>query len=192
VTFVSRNLEPYRGYHIFMRALPEVLRARPNAHVVIVGGQEAGYGPLHASRKTWKQIFIDEVKDQLDPKRVHFVGTIPHTTFVNLMSVTQVHVYLTYPFVLSWSMLEAMSAGALVVGSATPPVKEIIRHGSNGLLVDFFDLPRWSATLIETLSEPAKFLPLRQAARQTVLEGYDLKSNCLPRMIEFVENLARP
>jgi glycosyltransferase involved in cell wall biosynthesis len=191
VTFVSRNLEPYRGYHIFMRALPEVLRARPNAHVVIVGGQEAGYGPLHASRKTWKQIFIDEVKDQLDPTRVHFVGTIPHTTFVNLMSVTQAHVYLTYPFVLSWSMLEAMSAGALVIGSATPPVKEIIRHGSNGLLVDFFDLPRWSATLIETLSEPAKFLPLREAARQTVLEGYDLKGNCLPRMIEFVENLAR-
>ncbi|HJZ30800.1 MAG TPA: glycosyltransferase [Hyphomicrobiaceae bacterium] len=189
LTFVSRNLEPYRGYHVFMRALPEVLRARPNAHVVIVGGQEAGYGPLHASRKAWKEIFLDEVKDRLDLARVHFVGTIPYASFVNLMSVTRVHAYLTYPFVLSWSMLEAMSAGALVVGSATPPVEEIIRHGSNGLLVDFFDRQRWSATLIEALAEPNRFAPLRVAARQTILEGYDLKSNCLPRMLALVESL---
>jgi len=191
LTFVSRNLEPYRGFHIFMRALPEVLSARPNAHVVIVGGQEAGYGPLHASRKTWKQIFLDEVKDRLDLTRVHFVGMIPYPSFVNLMSLTRVHAYLTYPFVLSWSMLEAMSAGALIVGSATPPVQEIIRHGANGLLVDFFDRQRWSATLIEALSEPEKFAPQRQAARGTILEGYDLKSQCLPRMITFVEDLGR-
>jgi len=191
LTFVSRNLEPYRGYHIFMRALPEVLRARPNAHVIIVGGQEAGYGPLHASRKPWKQIFLDEVKDRLDLKRVHFVGTIPFPSFVNLMSVTRVHAYLTYPFVLSWSMLEAMSAGALVVGSATPPVEEILRHGSNGLLVDFFDWQHWSATLIEALAEPDKFSALRQAARATIQEGYDLKERCLPRMLEFVESLGR-
>ena len=190
LTFVSRNLEPYRGYHIFLRALPEVLRARPEAQVIIVGGQEAGYGPLHASRKSWKQIFLDEVKDRLDLKRVHFVGNIPYATFVNLMSVTRVHVYLSYPFVLSWSMLEAMSAGALVVGSATPPVEEIIRPGSNGLLVDFFDRQGWSATLTEALSEPAKFEPLRQAARQTILDGYDLKRHSLPRTIAFIEGLA--
>ena len=190
LTFVSRNLEPYRGYHIFMRALPEVLRARPEAQVIIVGGQEAGYGPLHASRKSWKQIFLDEVKDRLDLKRVHFVGNIPYATFVNLMSVTRVHAYLSYPFVLSWSMLEAMSAGALVVGSATPPVQEIIRPGSNGLLVDFFDRRGWSATLSEALSEPAKFEPLRRAGRQTILDGYDLKRHSLPRMIAFIEGLA--
>ena len=190
LTFVSRNLEPYRGYHIFMRALPEVLRARPEAQVVIVGGQEVGYGPLHASRKSWKQIFLDEVKDRLDLKRVHFVGNIPYPTFVNLMSVTRVHAYLSYPFVLSWSMLEAMSAGALVVGSATPPVQEIIRPGSNGLLVDFFDRQGWSATLTEALSEPAKFEPLRRAGRQTILDGYDLKRHSLPRMIAFIEGLA--
>jgi glycosyltransferase involved in cell wall biosynthesis len=190
LTFVSRNLEPYRGYHIFMRALPEVLRARPEAQVIIVGGQEAGYGPLHASRKSWKQIFFDEVKDRLDLKRVHFVGTIPYATFVNLISVTRAHAYLSYPFVLSWSMLEAMSAGALVVGSATPPVQEIIRPGSNGLLVDFFDRQGWSATLTEALSEPAKFEPLRRAGRQTILDGYDLKRHSLPRMITLIEGLA--
>jgi glycosyltransferase involved in cell wall biosynthesis len=191
LTFVSRNLEPYRGFHIFMRALPEVLRARPNAHAIIVGGTDVGYGPLHRSRKPWKQIFLDEVKDRLDLKRVHFLGTIPYTSYVNLLSVTRVHAYLTYPFVLSWSMLEAMSAGALVVGSATPPVQEIIRHGENGLLVDFFDTERWSATLVEALAEPAKFAPLREAARRTIVEGYDLKSKCLPQMIDFIEGLAR-
>jgi glycosyltransferase involved in cell wall biosynthesis len=190
LTFVSRNLEPYRGYHIFMRALPEVLRARPEAHVVIVGGQEAGYGPLHPSRKPWKQIFLDEVKAGLDLQRVHFVGTIPYGTFVNLMSVTRVHAYLSYPFVLSWSMLEAMSAGALVVGSATAPVQEVVRHGENGLLVDFFDVGRWSAVLTEALAAPETFAPLRQAARATIVEGYDLHSKCLPRMIAWVESLA--
>jgi glycosyltransferase involved in cell wall biosynthesis len=190
LTFVSRNLEPYRGYHMFMRALPEVLRACPNAQVVIVGGQEAGYGPLHASRKSWKQIFLDETKDRLDLARVHFVGTIPYASFANLMCVTRVHAYLTYPFVLSWSMLEAMSAGTLVVGSATPPVQEIIQPGSNGLLVDFFDSKGWSATLTEALRNPAKFEPLRRAGRQTIIDGYDLKRKCLPRMIEFVEGLA--
>jgi glycosyltransferase involved in cell wall biosynthesis len=92
--------------------------------------------------------------------------------------------------VLSWSMLEAMSAGALVVGSATPPVLEVIQHGMNGLLVDFFDVERWSASLCEVLGEPEKFAALRQAARQTILDGYDLKRKCLPRMIEFVEALA--
>ncbi len=190
LTFVSRNLEPYRGYHIFMRALPAILRARPNAHVIIVGGQEAGYGPLHGSRKPWKQIFLDEVKQRLDLERVHFLGTIPYASFVNLMHVTRAHAYLSYPFVLSWSMLEAMSAGALVVGSATPPVLEVIRHGVNGLLVDFFAVERWSASLCEVLGEPEKFAALRQAARQTILDGYDLKRKCLPRMIEFVEALA--
>ena len=190
LTFVSRNLEPYRGYHIFMRTLPEVLSARPDAHVIIVGGQEAGYGPLHPSRKSWKQIFLDASKDRLDLARVHFVGTIPYATFANLMSVTRVHAYLTYPFVLSWSMLEAMSAGALVVGSATPPVMEIIRAGANGLLVDFFDSKAWVATLTEALSNPGKYAALRQAGRQTIVDGYDLKSKCLPRMIAFVEALA--
>jgi glycosyltransferase involved in cell wall biosynthesis len=191
LTFVSRNLEPYRGYHVFMRALPQVLRERPNAHVVIVGGQDPGYGPLHASRKPWKDIFLAEVKDRLDLKRVHFVGTIPYASFVNLMSVTRVHAYLSYPFVLSWSMLEAMSAQALVVGSATPPVAEVIRHGSNGLLVDFFDVEGWAATLAEALAEPDKYAPLRRAARHTVLEDYDLSRRCLPRMIAFIEGLLR-
>ena len=190
LTFVNRNLEPYRGYHTFMRALPDVLKARPQAQVVIVGGDEVSYGPPPKDGRRWKDIYLDEVKDRLDLSRVHFVGKVPYPTFVNLMQVSRAHAYLTYPFVLSWSTLESMSAGALVVGSDTAPVREVIRHGENGLLVDFFDIAAWSRTLTEALAEPERFLPLRAAARQTVLERYDLRSICLPRMVEMVERFA--
>lgn len=187
LTFVNRNLEPYRGYHIFMRALPDILRARPNAHAVIVGGEEMSYSPRAPGGRTWKEIFLDEIKDRLDLNRVHFTGRVPYDTFLDLMRVSRAHAYLTYPFVLSWSMLEAMSAGALVVASRTPPVEEIITDGVNGRLVDFFDLAAWTRTLIEVLAEPARFASLRSAARDSIVARYDLHARTLPRLIAFVE-----
>lgn len=192
LSFVNRNLEPYRGYHIFMRALPEVLRARPKAHVVIVGGDSQSYGGAPPKGQTWKQIFLDEVGDRIDRSRVHFVGKIPKAAFIALMQVARVHAYLSYPFVLSWSMIEAMSAGALVVGSRTGPVEEVINDGVNGRLVDFFDVPGWSAALIAALADPARDDGIRAAARTTILERYDLKRICLPRQIAFVENSGNP
>jgi glycosyltransferase involved in cell wall biosynthesis len=187
LTFVNRNLEPYRGYHIFMRALPAVMRARPEAQVVIVGGDEVSYGAAPKGAKGWKDTFLNEVKDQLDLSRVHFMGKVPYPTFVSLMQVSRAHAYLTYPFVLSWSMLESMAAGAHVVGSDTAPVRELIRDGENGTLVDFFDVKGWSKALTKALARPEAFLDLRRAARQTILEGYDLRSVCLPAMVEYVE-----
>lgn len=187
LTFVNRNLEPYRGYHIFMRALPAVMKQRPEAQVVIVGGDEVSYGATPKGGKGWKDVFLNEVKDQLDLTRVHFMGKVPYATFVSLMQVSRAHAYLTYPFVLSWSMLEAMAAGAHVVGSDTTPVRELIRDGENGTLVDFFDVKAWSKALTKALARPEKFDDIRRAARQTILEGYDLKSICLPAMVEFVE-----
>ena len=187
LTFVNRNLEPYRGYHILMRALPKVLAARPNAHVVLVGGSGVSYGTKPRDGHSWKDTFLDEVKDRIDLDRVHFVGTIPYEKFLALIQVSRVHAYLTYPFVLSWSMLEAMSAGALIVGSRTPPVEEVIQDGVNGRLVDFFDVDGWSEALIECLAEPGRFAHLRRAGRQTIIDGYDLKTRCLPRLIDFVE-----
>jgi glycosyltransferase involved in cell wall biosynthesis len=187
LTFVNRNLEPYRGYHIFMRALPAVMRERPEAQVVIVGGDEVSYGAAPKGAKGWKDTFLNEVKDQLDLSRVHFMGKVPYPTFVSLMQVSRAHAYLTYPFVLSWSMLESMAAGAHVVGSDTAPVRELIRDGQNGTLVDFFDVKGWSKALVKALARPEKFSDLRRAARQTILEGYDLRSVCLPAMVEYVE-----
>ncbi|GAB1479096.1 glycosyltransferase [Paracoccaceae bacterium] len=189
LTFVNRNLEPYRGYHIFMRALPAVLAARPGAQVVIVGGDGVSYGGA-PKEGSWKEHFLSEVRGQLDLSRVHFLGKVPYPQFVALMQVSRAHAYLTYPFVLSWSMLEAMAAGAHVVASATAPVLEVIEDGVNGTLVDFFDVPGWSRSLITALAEPDRFAPRRQAARATVLERYDLQGVCLPRMVAFVEGFA--
>lgn len=190
LTFVNRNLEPYRGYHVFMRALPDVMAARPNAQVVIVGGDDVSYGAAAPKGQTWKQIFLDEVRDKLDLSRVHFMGKVPYPQFVALMQISRAHAYLTYPFVLSWSMLEAMSAGAYVIGSRSAPVEELIVDGVNGKLVDFFDVTAWSDALTEALAAPERFAPLRVAARQTILDNYDLFSNCMPRMVEFVESFA--
>ncbi len=187
LTFVNRNLEPYRGYHIFMRALPAVLAARPDAQVVIVGGDDVSYGRAAPEGKKWKEIFLAEVAGKIDPARVHFMGKVPYPTFVALMQVSRVHAYLTYPFVLSWSMLEAMSAGAFVVGSRTQPVQELIDDGVHGRLVDFFDVEGWSKMLTKGLAHPGRFLDLRAAARQTILRNYDLRTNCLPRTVAFVE-----
>lgn len=190
LTFVNRNLEPYRGYHIFMRTLPEVMRARPKAQVVIVGGDEVSYGAPPKDGKSWKDRFLTEVRDQIDLSRVHFMGKIPYPQFVSLMQVSRAHAYLSYPFVLSWSMIEAMAAGCHIIGSATAPVQEALEHGKTGTLVDFFDVAGWSKALTQALAEPEKFAPLRQAARATAIARYDLQSRCLPQMIAYVERFA--
>ncbi len=189
ISFVNRNLEPYRGYHIFMRALPAVLRARPRARAVIVGGEGTSYGAKPPDGTTWKQKFLDEVKDELDMSRVHYVGNIAYASFLRLLQVSACHVYLTYPFVLSWSCIEAMAAGCLVLASRTPPVLEAIQDGHNGMLVDFFDVQALSSRMIEVLSEPRSVVALRETARRDAVERYDLKRVCLPQQLQLVESL---
>lgn len=187
VTFVARQLEPYRGYHTFMRSMARLQRLRPQARVVIVGGDGTAYGAAPPDGKSWKGIFFDEVKASLDMTRVHFVGQVPHRVLQQLLQVSAVHTYLTYPFVLSWSMLEAMSQGCLLVASDTAPVREVIEHGRNGLLVDFFDHQGLADSLAEALDRRGDLQHLRVAARQTVVERYDLRRVCLPKMLRFAE-----
>jgi glycosyltransferase involved in cell wall biosynthesis len=187
VTFVNRNFEPYRGYHIFMRALPEILRRRPNARVVLVGGDGVNYGGAPPNGSSWRKIFLDQARAELDMSRVHFVGKLPHPSFLRVLQVSAAHVYLTYPFVLSWSMLEAMSAGALVIGSATPPVEEVIDHGSNGFLFPFFEHAALAERVISALASPKDYAALRIAARQTVLDRYDLTRKCLPAWLAMID-----
>jgi glycosyltransferase involved in cell wall biosynthesis len=190
VTYVARNLEHYRGFHIFMRALSAVLAARPKARAVIVGGDDVSYGPRPAPGKTWRRAMLAEQSGLLDMSRVHFVGRVPYPRFVQLMQVSAAHVYLTYPFVLSWSMLEAMSAGGLVIGSRTGPVEEVIQDRHNGLLRDFFDVRGIADAMIEALATPARFAAMRRAARQTILNRYDLRRICLPGWLRLIDRVA--
>ncbi|WP_374521524.1 glycosyltransferase [Hydrogenophaga sp.] len=189
LTFVSRQLEPYRGYHQFMRALPAVLKARPQAVAVIVGGSKVSYGPAAPNGQSWRDIFLQEVQPQLDMERVFFLGQVEYERYLQLLQVSACHVYLTYPFVLSWSCVEALAAGCLVVGSRTAPVQEFIEHQKNGLLVDFFQPDALAAQVVEALSHPERHAPLRQRAREWAVERHDLRQHALPGQRAVIERL---
>ena len=189
ITFVNRNLEPYRGYHVFIRALPELLRRRPKARILIVGGDGTSYGASPPTGKSWRNIFLDEVKSELDMSRVHFVGKLPYPDFVQMMQLSRVHVYLTYPFVLSWSLLEAMSIGCAIVASDTAPVREVIDNGNEGLLVDFFNGQQLVDRVCDALDDASLRATLGQKARARTIENYDLHGQCLPRQLRWVESL---
>jgi len=188
VTFVARNLEPVRGYHTFMRALPRIMAERPRAEVVVIGGDGVSYGALPSQGTTWKSVFFDEVADNIDRKRVHFAGRLSYPDYLSALQVSAAHVYLTYPFVLSWSLLEAMSAGCVVIGSDTAPVREVLNN-ENGLLVPFFDSQKLAERVVEALSRPRRFQAIRAQARRTILDHYDMARICLPKMMAFIQKL---
>lgn len=190
VTFVNRNLEPYRGYHSFVRALPAILERRPNAHVVLIGGNGVSYGARPPAGQTYREIYLREVAAGLDMSRVHFVGSVPYPVYLRVLQASAAHVYLTYPFVLSWSLLESMSAGCAVIGSATPPVEEVIRHGETGLLVDFFSPREIADAVVDVLARPEAHAAMRAAARSAVVRQFDLRRTCLPQHLRLIERLA--
>lgn len=187
VTFAARNLEPLRGYHSFMRALPRIMAARPNAEVLIIGGYGTSYGAAPPRGETWKSIFWSEVADGVDTRRVHFLGHLVYQDYLRALQISSVHVYLTYPFVLSWSLIEAMSVGGVVIGSDTPPVREVIENERNGLLVSFFDTTGIADRVIEVLADRDRYGALRANARHTVLDRYDLEGICLPSMMALIQ-----
>ena len=192
VTFVSRNLEPYRGFHIFMRAVPAILAANPNARIIIVGEEGKGYGADPVGGGTWRQFLeaeLSQTAPEMDWSRISFLGRVPYDLFIQILQVSAVHVYLTYPFVASWSLLEAMSVGAAVVASDTSPVQEFITHGETGLLTDFFDHADLSARVSELLVNPTLRDRLGGAARSHIIENYDLRTICLPKQVSWCESL---
>ncbi len=174
VTYVSRGLEPYRGFPQFFKSLPEILNKRKNCHVVIMGEDSVKYGEKRKDGKSYKELMLEEVP--LDRSRVHFTGFRPYDEYQKLLRASSVHVYLTAPFVLSWSMLEAMSSGCLLVASDTAPVREVITHGENGFLVNFWDSKQLSKSVIKALNKQETFRKIRRNARQTILDKYDLSN----------------
>jgi glycosyltransferase involved in cell wall biosynthesis len=191
ITYVARNLESYRGFPTLMRSLPTVLSQRPDARAIIVGGDEVSYGTRLPERRLYRTDLLKELGDSLDSSRVHFVGKVPYSIYLRILQVSAVHVYLTYPFVLSWSALEAMSAACLIIGSNTPTVREAIRHGENGLLVDFFSPNELGARIVDILNDPRAFASLRQNARQSVVHNYDLATVCLPAHLQLLQMLVQ-
>jgi len=191
ITFVNRNLEPYRGYHQFMRALPGLLKRRPKARVIIVGGDGVSYGstPPPTMGKTWREIFFNEVREGLDLNRVHFVGKLPYPTFIELLQLSSVHVYLTYPFVLSWSLLEAMACACPIVASDTAPVLEVLKDQETGLVCDFFNPMQLQDRVVALLEDRSLAKALGDAARQEMVERYDLRRVCLPQQLQWLESL---
>lgn len=189
LTYVARNLEPYRGFHVFMRALPALLAKRPDLHVLIVGGDETSYGRKPPGRGSWREHMLTEVELGDAAARVHFLGKLPYADYLSVLHVSKVHLYLTYPFVLSWSCLEAMAAGCLVVGSATAPVQEVIEDGTNGLLVPFHDPAIITLRILEALGlSGSARAELCQAARQTVIDRYQL-AQCLRAQLLLCDRL---
>ena len=188
ISYVSRGFEPIRGFDKFMDAIRIVLQHRPNTHVVLAGNDMVCYGNKSADGKTYKE--IEEENGGYDKERVHFVGSLNRGDYKNLLQASSCHVYLTRPFVLSWSMLEVMSFGLPLVASATPPVMEVVEDGVNGLLAEFRSPQHIAKRIEEMLEDRAMAKRLGKAARQTIMERYDL-IHCMRQTEELLYRALR-
>lgn len=191
ITFVNRTFEPYRGVHVFLEALVQLQVRHPTVQAVMVGADSArvSYGAHRADGRGWLTALREQLGDRLDWRRIHPLGTVPLSLLRRVYQVSAAHVYLSYPFVLSWSLLEAMSCGALVVGSATAPVQELIQHGQTGLLVPFDDSEALAGTLLAVLQKPAAMTHIRRQARQHIQDHYQLHK-CLRKQLHLIDAIA--
>ncbi|BDW94353.1 glycosyl transferase [Thalassospira tepidiphila] len=187
ITYVARDLEPYRGFPTFMRAAAKLAQQNPDVRFVIAGGDGVSYGQARKDGRTWRDVMMAET--QIDPSRIHFLGQIPHDQLIRMYQISSLHVYLTYPFVLSWSVLEAMACGAPVIASDTGPCHDMIRDRQNGFLTDFWDSDALAMKMAFCLAHRDDLKPLRERARKTILNHFDLR-RCLDRQTTLIENLA--
>lgn len=190
ITFINRNFERLRGFHIFMRALPEFFRQVPEAHVVAIGADREGYGGPRADGQRWRQAMLGEVGAGIPKGRLHFAGRVDHKAMIDILSVGAAHVYYTYPFALSWSLVEAMACECLVLGSDTAPVRDAITHGVEGILNDFFDVEALSSAMVRAVREPEAFVAMRRAARETALARFDRESVGVPGWLALIDEMA--
>jgi len=195
LTYVSRTFEPIRGYHHFMRSLPTILQKDEEINVLIVGGEQGGYGSKpNKIDRTWKEKYFNEIKEELNSdqlNRIIFLDKVNYADYLKLLQISKVHIYFTYPFVLSWSLLEAMSVGCAIVASKTKPVQEVIQNNINGRLVNFFDVHELVYQVCDLLQNEVERQKLGNNARISAVASFDLESVCLPKQLRWVENLTR-
>ncbi len=189
VTYMARNLEATRGFDQFMRALPKIQAARPNARFLIIGGSGTSYGPKSKHPRGFRGQMEAEVGDQMNWEKVHFLGQVPYANYQNIIQVSSCHIYLTMPFVMSWSLLEAMSMQATVVASDVASVREAVTHGETGILVDFFDSDALAAQITDVLANPADYAHIGPKARKHVIATYDFMTVCLPEHLKQINAL---
>ncbi len=187
ITYISRGMEQQRGFPQFMESISILMKERPNLHVMVIGDDRIAYGAKRKDGKGMKSEMLE--KFDYDKDRLHFLGLVPIQGMLAALRISSLHVYFTVPFVLSWSMMEALATGALVMGSKTQPVEEMITHNENGLLVDFFDIDAQVACMNDALDNQDKYIPLRQAARQLILDHYSV-DDLLPKYQKLIENVA--
>ncbi|SFV03165.1 glycosyltransferase [Pseudoduganella namucuonensis] len=181
LSYVARNLEPVRGFHVFMRTLPEVLRQRPNARAIVVGGNEVSYGQRAPGGLSWKEHMLKEVGGELNLSRVHFVGQVSYDAYLQLLSISRVHTYWTTPFVLSWSFLEAAASGLPVIASDTVPVREFADQ-LQVQTVDFFGQQEYAAALVAQLAKARRNAPASDRSHLSL-------PRCLKRQREWLSSI---
>lgn len=190
-TFMARNLERARGFHVLMRALPQIQAERPNARVLIIGGNGSSYGKKSPHPGGLRGEMEEELGTRVDWSRVHFLGNVPYNTYQKVIQISRCHLYLTMPFVLSWSCIEAMSMGATMVATDVAPVREAITHGKTGLLIDFHDPSHLAKQVVEVLANPEDYAHLGVAARKHAIKHYDFLTRCLPMHINRINSLVK-
>lgn len=178
VTFSGRGLEPFRGFPQFFRSLPRLLAARPECHVLIMASERQGGDETLSLERLRQEVPVDS-------RRVHFVGFRPYEEYRMLLRASTVHVYFTAPFALSAGLFESMSCGCLLVSSDTEPVREVVRHGENGFLCDFWDSEQLADMVAELLARAEAMEPVRAAARQRILSAYNLKTQ-VPQHVKLL------
>ena len=189
LTYVARGLEPYRGFHVFMRALPRILSARQNCQVCIVGSTDVAYGSAPASGATWKDVMLSELSEELDLSRIHFLDRVPHPQLVSLLRASRAYIYLTYPFVLSWSLLEAMALGCRIIASDVEPVREVLTHRQNAMLVPFFDVEALAQTAIRVLQAPSQFDQIAKRASELAHSQFSFSGKIAPLFDDLMATL---
>lgn len=187
ITYVARDMEPYRGFHSFMRALPRILSARPDARVVLVGGDGVSYGHSPAGGGRWRDVMMRELRGKLDLERIHFVGWCSHDELMHILQRSDAHVYLTYPFVLSWSLREAMAVGCSLVASDTAPVREFLTDGKNARLVPFLEPEKIADGVLELLEDRALAQRFGRQARRSACDNFDLH-DCLQQYKALIDD----
>jgi glycosyltransferase involved in cell wall biosynthesis len=193
VTFINRRFEPMRGFHIYMRAMVKMMKEMPDAKFLMIGMDAHGcYGREAPKDSSWAKEMLKEVGSQLDPKRIWFTGHLPHDQMHQALNISSAHVYMTYPFVLSWSLLEAMASECLLIGSDTAPVRDALTHNKNALLFDFFDKEQLADTVIDAVNNQEKYAHLRTQARKDAMKHWERSNICEPQWLALLDEYLGP